>query len=260
MMRNIKSLAAALAPHGDALDADRGEVRQRLQESEHTPLNEVYNLAVEIWAVIASDVWNSEDRSAEAMATAREIQTLLAWVLGPGREESGQAHGNAMVVFAQVSHVLGDDHAALVALDEAIDGLDRSSTTWAAACETKIRILIGQNHTDAALALVALLQSEQPTNDYARAILDAYELDVANEKAMQARGDGPAANYDLTDIHVTPETFAAVQQTLTERFQADIAAIQASGKEPAEQAAAMQQLTAMFGAACTTLQQKVFGG
>lgn len=260
MMRNVKSLAAALAPHGDALDADRREVRQRLQESEHTPLNEVYNLAVELWAVIASDVWNNEDRSAGAMTTVREIQALLAWVLGPGREESGQAHGNAMVVFAQVSHVLGDDHAALVALDEAIDGLGRDTTTWAAACETKIRILIGQNHTDAALALVELLQSEQPGNAYASNILAAYEQDVANEKARLAEGGRAPAHYDVSNIHVTPETFPAVQQTLSALFQADLAAIQASGQAPADQAAAMQQLMAVFQDACAALQQKVFGG
>jgi hypothetical protein len=254
MARDTRSIAAALAFRGDPLDLERQKLLLQLSADSSAPRNEVYNFAVALWRPIAVAAWNDGDRSPAVVATLGEIRALVGWVNTEGKD-GGAAHGNAHVVFGQVSHLLGQDAAALASLETVLAGMEPDSSTWVGAAETKVRILVNSDRTDDAVRMLHEILQHHPDNAYAQNALANYEIDLHNEQ-VAAAGSG---DYDVSALAVTPATFGEVQGQLTAKFQADITALMASGQPPAAQTAAMQALTVQFQNACQALQQKAFG-
>lgn len=259
MVKGIDKLVAGpLALKGDELDAKRAEVIELLMTSspDDLPLNDVYNMAHYLWEPIATDVYNNGNLNAENIKTLNDIFMICTWINTDAREHSQFHHGNAYIVGAIAGHFLGNSDVALEYLKVAMT-MPVGSSGWVGAAETMMRVLVDTNQFDQAMSLVREVLQHVPDNAYANRLLEAYEIDLANEARAKATPSTPTATSSKDFSHVTMANYAEVAQQMAQQFQTQVTTLMSGPMDYQEKMILMQKMQAEYQADMQKLVSKI---
>lgn len=225
-----------LAPHGDALDTSRAELKEALDAGAPGARKQAFEFANEYWATIATEAWNEGERSQEIHTICNEVKRLCNWINETPRTEAEDRYdsGGAVTTAGMMLYVLGDTDGAIEHFQEII-ARPVNSYFHESTHEKLISTLIKDDRTDEALTAIDALLEAYPHNTFGQNCRDAYAAD-------QAGGQSGGGSEDKIDH----ETYSKVTTALSAQFSSDMEKLMAQGLPPAEMQVRMNDAQKAF--------------